>query len=250
MSPDLFKQIVDLLTPHLESESTRRALLDKALGVDERAARLKNQLNFSGSTDAFTTQLVRKLIQSGNRSALISVLREAQASTGVEHTQQIEKVINHIEKTQAGRKPERNGLRIRPIIAGFVAFVAFGASVAAIFSVLPEHIRNDFWITVGLVQPSPTPTATLTPSVTASPLPDTPTPTPSLTLTATATQTQEPIFTATATRTPVPSNTPLPSPLPTDFATQIPATVQQVPDYPCDAQVDPFAEAMRLDVVR
>lgn len=97
ISPELFRQIVNLLSPQLESERTRRALLDEALGVNAHANTLKNQLDFSGSVGEFTPQLVRELIEYGaldsGEDALVIVLETAKGKVGADRAKQFERVI-------------------------------------------------------------------------------------------------------------------------------------------------------------
>jgi hypothetical protein len=88
ISASLFNQIVALLTPLLESERSRHALLDQALGVNDRARALKGQLDFSGSTGEFVPHLVRELIEYGTLTsgepALVAVLNAAKAKVGTD----------------------------------------------------------------------------------------------------------------------------------------------------------------------
>lgn len=152
---------------------------------------------------------------------------------------------------------------LKKLVGWLGATLLVMATLATIFSVLPEATRNRVYVAVGLLEPSPTWTLSPTPEPTQTPTntivpSDTPQPTQTYTLTitpqptATATYTNIPTFTPT--RTPVPPTiTPTPadsitSTLTATLTTQVTSTIIVTLSYPCSAQIISRSSAV-LNVV-
>jgi hypothetical protein len=270
ISSVLFQQIVNLLTPHMEGEPARRALVDAAFGFDAGANALKGKINFGGAAYPFTAQLVRELLQYGalasGELALAALLRTVQAQVGRDKQREFDHILALLHAGQptpqpqpdnpmASPKPEPRRRGIMPFIAGLLGLLA---TLATIFAILPAQVQDRFWMRVGLLAPTPTPTVTLTPTHTPFPTNTAttdgagPVPTNVLTIThtptPTATLTPSPTPTATVGTTPASSAANTPTPIAATSTPIVTATVAQA--YPCTGTIITTGEANSISVVR
>ena len=93
LTKDCFTRIVNLLTPHMQNEGMRQAVLQPALYDTP----LLNQIVFSGDANTFTVMLVRKLDTFGrvtrDKTAITAVLEALQGHVGWDQQEEIKELI-------------------------------------------------------------------------------------------------------------------------------------------------------------
>jgi hypothetical protein len=97
LTNDCFNEIVNLLTPHMQNEGMRQAILQPALYDTP----LLNQIVFSGDANTFTVMLVRKLDTFGrvtkDKTAVTAVLEALQGHVGWDQQEEIKELITCAE---------------------------------------------------------------------------------------------------------------------------------------------------------
>ena len=97
LSKDCFNRIVQLLTPYMQQEAMRQAILQPAL----YDTKLLNQIVFSGSADVFTVMLVSRLDMYGrvtkDKTAVTAVLEGLQGHVGWDQQEEIKALIECAE---------------------------------------------------------------------------------------------------------------------------------------------------------
>ena len=93
LTQECFNKIVNLLTPHMQDEGMRQAILQPALYDTP----LLNQIVFSGNANVFTVMLIRRLDTFGrvtkDKTAIAAVLEALQRQVGWEQQEEIGKLI-------------------------------------------------------------------------------------------------------------------------------------------------------------
>ena len=272
LTPTQFQQIVQLLSPHLDRESSRHALVDSAFGIGANANAIKHHLDFSGTTHDFTTQLVKELSEYGQLDdgelALVRLLRTAQQQVGIDKAKAYTAIIATLQQSPANQdaspsqKPNgaRNKVSRAAIITAIVGIV--GAILAGVAQTLVQdhletrRVTRQTATAVAMIQTQTAAAPTLTPTQLDPTATETtpPTLTHTVTPTATLTPTQLPTETATnipptataippsATSVSLPTNTAIPAP------TQPPIVTNR--SFPCEGTVAPTATSSILNVVR
>ncbi|MEL7236240.1 MAG: hypothetical protein AAGK74_17185, partial [Chloroflexota bacterium] len=172
LSREQHNEIVELIEPLLGSEAERRALILETVSHNRRDRVLFNQLDFSGSVAVFVPHLLERLIAYGTlqsgESALVAVLEAASRKVGSDRSARINAIVGQLEAaTDAGATGTRSEYavnqtpvtptharrrRIRPGISGILLAAVVAATI--VFNVLPDSLRNNLQLRVGLPSPS------------------------------------------------------------------------------------------------
>lgn len=252
-----FNKIVDLLKPLMESSSKRQAFVARAL---YDASSLQQGINYEGSANQFTANLVRECDRFGEitqgESAVVALLQEARNELGYSDQQQIDQIIKHLAdnssddmgESQNSSEPAsaNDGATTLTAQQGKASKLEQASWIAAILGVplaiiailisfqpnnsttsLPTH-------TPTIIQETYTATATDIPATET----ETKTPTLTVTLTPTLTNTSMPAPESTV----APTHTTIPN-------TLLPTDLPQTQEYPCDGQI-PLETGGRLNQVR
>lgn len=99
LSKQTFDATVDLLIPHLETESRRRAFVTNAL---YEVPQLRNSINFSEDTQTFTRHLVSQADQFGmiddEHLAVVALLEALRGEVGSDKQQRIDPLIAAVKR--------------------------------------------------------------------------------------------------------------------------------------------------------
>jgi len=164
MNPEIFNEIVDILTPLMGTEQSRQALVYSAL-LNEPVVK---RIDFSGSTYEFVPQLVTKLGDYGKIStgelAVVVLLKAAKKEVGTDNQKRINRLIRELMQSSPRRQthlPPTNSQRSflekllsSPIWTGVGGIAAILALIVT-FLTLPQLRGNE-------VTPTSTPNPTET----------------------------------------------------------------------------------------
>jgi hypothetical protein len=104
---DVIEALDEILTPLMDNEGYRRALLIRAFGTHS----LLEQIDYTGPASVFTIVLVRHLAKYGEiekgKPALVVLLTQARDFVGVEKQKQIEKLCQRLLQTPPTLEPKQ-----------------------------------------------------------------------------------------------------------------------------------------------
>ncbi|MEH1795586.1 NB-ARC domain-containing protein [Nostoc sp.] len=105
LSPEILKELLNILVPFMEDERSRRPFLVLALGND---APLLQHINWSGSVTTFTGDMLLQLVNIGRKEAFYAVLEYAKSQVGTEGKERIDKLLPSINSLFLEKTPSNS----------------------------------------------------------------------------------------------------------------------------------------------